>query len=112
MSTQHPDNVRPPFFSDNSVLGGDDEIKEAFYGFSHLGCREQLWDCEGKEVDNFVVKKLLTRYENYFSKLKSMWERLDGSGAWDQKWPPATRFSIIHSVRNVILSNMKSTYMI
>jgi|GEM_PF-4357757 len=22
-----------------------------------LGCDEQMWDCEGEEVDNFVVKK-------------------------------------------------------
>jgi len=68
MSTQHPDNVTQPFFSDNSELGGEDEIKEVFYAFSHLSCREQLWDCEGKEVDNFVVKKLLSKYEPYFSK--------------------------------------------
>src|SRR3989338_684941 len=66
MSTQHPDNVTQPFFSDNSELGGEDEIKEVFYAFSHVGCREQLWDCEGKEVDNFVVKKLLTKYEPFF----------------------------------------------
>jgi phosphoenolpyruvate carboxylase len=66
MSTQHPDNVRPPFFSENQILGGDDEIREAFYVFSHLGCKEQLWDCEGKEVDSHVVKKLLTRYDSFF----------------------------------------------
>lgn len=70
MSTQHPDNVRQPFFTDSSVIGGEDEIKEAFYSFSHLKINEQLWDCEGKEVDNFVVEKLLSRYEDYFSKAK------------------------------------------
>ncbi|MEK6983918.1 MAG: phosphoenolpyruvate carboxylase [Nanoarchaeota archaeon] len=68
MSTQHPDNVHNPFFSDASELGGEDEIKEVFYSFSHIHCKEQLWDCEGKEVDNFVVKKLLSKYEPYFSK--------------------------------------------
>ena len=68
MSTQHPDNVHTPFFADNQELSGDDEIKEAFYAYSHIHCREQLWDCEGKEVDNFVVKKLLTKYEPYFKK--------------------------------------------
>src|SRR3989338_2335110 len=68
MSTQHPDNVSNPFFVDNSEIAGDDEIKEAFYSFSHLKCREQLWDCEGKEVDNFVVKKLLSQYGPYFRK--------------------------------------------
>ena len=68
MSTQHPDNVNNPFFSDNTELAGEDEIKEVFYTFSHIHSREQLWDCEGKEVDNFVVKKLLTKYEPYFKK--------------------------------------------
>lgn len=66
MSTQHPDNVHIPFFAENAVLGGKDEIQEAYYAFSHLGCDEQMWDCEGKEVDNFVVKKLLTKHESYF----------------------------------------------
>ena len=60
MSTQHPDNVHTPFFAENTELGGEDEIQEAYYVFSHLSCDEQMWDCEGKEVDNFVVKKLLS----------------------------------------------------
>ncbi len=66
MSTQHPDNVTVPFFAEDPQLGGEDEIQEAFYVFSHLGCDEQMWDCEGKEVDNYVVKKLLTKYESFF----------------------------------------------
>lgn len=66
MSTQHPDNVNLPFFAENTELGGDDEIQEAYYIFSHLGCDEQMWDCEGKEVDNFVVRKLLAKYESFF----------------------------------------------
>lgn len=66
MSTQHPDNVNPPFFSESALIGGEDEIKEAYYVFSHLGCDEQMWDYEGKEVDNFVVKKLLVRYPSFF----------------------------------------------
>lgn len=57
MSTQHPNNVHVPFFAESSELGGEDEVKEAYYVYSHLNCREQMWDCEGKEVDNFVVKK-------------------------------------------------------
>jgi phosphoenolpyruvate carboxylase len=66
MSTQHPDNVHSPFFAENTDLGGEDEIQETYYAFSHLGCDEQMWDCEGKEVDNFVIKKLLTKYESFF----------------------------------------------
>jgi phosphoenolpyruvate carboxylase len=66
MSTQHPDNVQVPFFAEHSDLGGDDEIREAFYAYADLGCDEQMWDVEGKEVDAFVVKKLLSRYEAFF----------------------------------------------
>ncbi len=66
MSTQHPDNVTMPFFTEGTSFNGEDEIKEAYYVFSHLRCDEQMWDCEGKEVDEFVIKKLLTRYDHYF----------------------------------------------
>lgn len=66
MSTQHPDNVNVPFFSSGPELSGEDEVQEAYYAFSHLGCDEQMWDVEGKEVDSFVVKKLLTRHQPYF----------------------------------------------
>lgn len=66
MSTQHPDNVNLPFFAENNQMGGEDEIQEAYYAFSHLGCDEQMWDYEGKEVDNYVVKKLFTKYESFF----------------------------------------------
>ncbi len=67
MSTQHPDNVNTPFFSDSEVLAGETEVKEAYYAFSHLGIKEQMWDYEGKEVDNHVVEKLLSRYPSFFS---------------------------------------------
>ena len=70
MSTQHPDNVSNPFFTHSSEIAGDDEIKEAFYTYSHMHCKEQLGDCEGKEVDNYVVKKLFANYEAYFRKHK------------------------------------------
>ncbi|HBB38435.1 MAG: Phosphoenolpyruvate carboxylase [Candidatus Magasanikbacteria bacterium GW2011_GWD2_43_18] len=66
MSTQHPDNVSQPFFAEHAQLGGEDEIQEAYYAYSHLGCDEQMWDAEGKEVDTFVVKKLLTKNEQFF----------------------------------------------
>ncbi|AEC51453.1 phosphoenolpyruvate carboxylase [Pyrococcus sp. NA2] len=69
MSTQHPDNYSIPFFASSPVLGGDDEITEAFYAFSVLGADEQMWDFEGKEVDEFVVKKLLERYSMFFKKV-------------------------------------------
>ncbi|MCX8029518.1 MAG: phosphoenolpyruvate carboxylase [Brevinematales bacterium] len=66
MSTQHPDNANIPFFSNNSVLYGDDEIKEAYYAFSYLGVDEVMWDVEGKETDEFVIRKLLSDYSDFF----------------------------------------------
>lgn len=70
MSTQHPDNVSIPFFSDSEILAGEAEVKEAFYVFSQLGCKEQMWDSEGKEVDNQVVEKLLSKHTKFFKKTK------------------------------------------
>ncbi len=66
MSTQHPDNASVPFFAASSVLAGEDEIREAYYAYTHLGCDEQMWDVEGKEIDTYVVKKLLSYYPEYF----------------------------------------------
>jgi phosphoenolpyruvate carboxylase len=70
MSTQYPDNVNPPFFAEDTDLGGEDEdeVQEAYYAFSHPGCDEQVWDYEGKEVDASVVKKLLTKHESFFKR--------------------------------------------
>ena len=68
MSTQHPDNVTLPFFTQRPEMAGEDEIQEAYYAFSHLDCDEQMWDCEGKEVDIYVIRKLLARYEHFFQK--------------------------------------------
>ena len=66
MSTQHPDNASPAPFADTSgVLRGDGEIEEAVDVFA-LGCDEQMWDSEGKEADNQVVRKLLTGYPDFF----------------------------------------------
>ncbi|RUM32909.1 MAG: phosphoenolpyruvate carboxylase [Archaeoglobus sp.] len=70
MSTQHPDNVNIPFFCEYPVIKGDDEVREAYYAFSHLGCNEQMWDYEGKDVDVYVVKKLLSRYSQFFYDVK------------------------------------------
>lgn len=67
-STQHLDNTTVPFFTQSPALAGEDEIREAFYAYSHLGCDEQMWDVEGKEIDTYVVRKLLSFYEDYFRK--------------------------------------------
>ena len=66
MSTQHPDNAMPaPFADERGVLKGDGEVDEAVDVFA-LGCEEQMWDSEGKEADNQVVRKLLTGYPAFF----------------------------------------------
>lgn len=70
MSTQHPDNANTPFFAHTPQLGGDEEVREAFYVYSVLGCDEQMWDHEGKEVDAHVVPKLLSQYGSFFRKKK------------------------------------------
>lgn len=67
MSTQHPDNVTVPFFASSPVLAGEDEIREAYYAFSHLGCDEQMWDVEGKDIDTHVVRKFFAFYPDYFA---------------------------------------------
>ncbi len=66
MSTQHPDNVSIPFFSPTPEIEGDYEVDEAFYAFSHLGCDEQMWDFEGKDVDAHVVRKLFAKRADFF----------------------------------------------
>jgi phosphoenolpyruvate carboxylase len=68
MSTQHPDNANLPAFAQGAALQGDIEVQEAFYAFSRLGCDEQMWDHEGKEVDSFVVAKLLSGNSSFFKK--------------------------------------------
>tara|TARA_Y100000310_G_scaffold295544_1_gene327002 strand:+ start:162 stop:1607 length:1446 start_codon:yes stop_codon:yes gene_type:complete len=70
MSTQHPDNVITPFFADEKIIHGEDELKEAYYSYSLLKIKEQLWDFEGKDVDISVVRKLLTRYGDFFEQNK------------------------------------------
>ena len=67
MSTQHPDNAfPPPFAQDTEAIRGEDEILEAEYVYSVLGCDEQMWDYEGKDTDVDVVMKLLTANPDFF----------------------------------------------
>ena len=65
MSTQHPDNAASPPYATEGVLKGEGEITEAATVFS-LGCDEQMWDSEGKDVDLRVVQKLLSGYPDFF----------------------------------------------
>ncbi len=67
MSTQHPDNAVVPEWVKGEIIEGEDEITEAFMAYSVYGVHEVMWDSEGKDVDTHVVRKLLTRYPDYFS---------------------------------------------
>src|SRR2546427_649539 len=67
MSTQHPDNRAIRVSAQSAPPTAEDEVREAYYAYSHLGCDEQMWDFEGKEVDGHVVEKLLSTYESFFA---------------------------------------------
>jgi len=58
------------FFSAGMQLSGEEEVREAYYAYSVLGCDEQMWDHEGKEVDVYVVPKLLSQHSAFFRKKK------------------------------------------
>ncbi len=66
MSTQHPDNVSLPSWVNGDVIQGDAEIDEAYFAYNTLGCMEVMWDSEGKDVDTHVVRKLLSKYSDFF----------------------------------------------
>jgi phosphoenolpyruvate carboxylase len=66
MSTQHPDNVAVPEWCSSNVIDGDTEIDEAYFAFKTIGCHEVMWDSEGKDTDTRVVRKLLSKYGDYF----------------------------------------------
>ncbi len=67
MSTQHPDNAASPSWQSEELIEGDSEIREAYFAYKELGCHEVMWDSEGKETDNRVVRKLLSFNSQYFS---------------------------------------------
>jgi phosphoenolpyruvate carboxylase len=67
MSTQHPDNASVPRWCQGEVLQGEAELDEAFFAYSELGCNEVMWDSEGKDIDTNVVRKLLSKYQEYFT---------------------------------------------
>jgi phosphoenolpyruvate carboxylase len=48
------------------MVGGDDEILEAYLLFSQFDCHEQLWDFEGKKAVPWVVTELMARDHSFF----------------------------------------------
>jgi len=66
MSTQHPDNANLPLWVQGETIAGEDEVHEVYYAFKELGCEEQMWDWEGKDVDPHVLRKLFLNYPEFF----------------------------------------------
>lgn len=66
MATQHPDNACLCEWIGGEVIEGDAEVQEAYLAYKEFGCQEVMWDSEGKDVDTRVVRKLLSKYGDYF----------------------------------------------
>lgn len=67
MCTQHPDYANIPSWVQGEFIQGDLEVHEAYLAYSLYGCEEVMWDFEGKDVDIYVVRKLLSRYGEFFT---------------------------------------------
>ncbi len=65
MSTQHPDDALLPPWVKQETIAGEAEVYEALFAFEELGCQEQMWDWEGKDVDPNIVRKLLMNYPEF-----------------------------------------------
>jgi phosphoenolpyruvate carboxylase len=62
MATQHPDNARAPFWSDQPFITTNLEVQEIYESFFTLGCDEYMWDWEGKFADEAMIERLLTNH--------------------------------------------------
>ncbi|MDG7039058.1 MAG: phosphoenolpyruvate carboxylase [Nitrososphaerota archaeon] len=68
MATQHPDNATMPDWAEGRIIEGEKEIEEAYLAYSKYGCREVMWDAEGKDVDMQVLRKFFSIYGDFFKK--------------------------------------------
>ncbi|MFP3491290.1 MAG: phosphoenolpyruvate carboxylase [Vulcanisaeta sp.] len=68
MCSQHPDYVNVPSWVSGEYIQGDDEVHEAYLAYSYYGCQEVMWDFEGKDADFYVIRKLLSKYPDFFRK--------------------------------------------
>ena len=68
MATQHPDNAAPPYWGKKAYFTAEEEVEECYRCFKELGCREYMWDWEGKYVDEAAADKLLTQYTSFFKR--------------------------------------------
>jgi len=68
MISQHPDNSSKPYWHNSNFISTRHETKECFLSFSDLGVSEYKWDWEGKYVDESVIERLFSEYNQYFKK--------------------------------------------
>ncbi len=68
MATQHPDNAAAAFWLGKSFIDSRDEVRECVVAFEELGCREFMWDWEGKYVDEAVIERLFEENLPFFRK--------------------------------------------
>jgi phosphoenolpyruvate carboxylase len=66
MASQHPDHTSAPPWSGDPLIAGDDEVVEVYWAYAQYGTEEVMWDAEGKDIDPYVVRKLLTSYSDFF----------------------------------------------
>ncbi|MEM0376055.1 MAG: phosphoenolpyruvate carboxylase, partial [Nitrososphaerota archaeon] len=62
MASQHPDHAAAPPWTDDPMISGEDEVTEVYWAYAEYGAEEIMWDAEGKDIDPYVVRKLLTNY--------------------------------------------------
>jgi phosphoenolpyruvate carboxylase len=70
MATQHPDNVRAPYWErdGDGFISSSEETAECIDAFQNLDIQEFMWDWEGKFTDEAVVDRLFHHYFDYFKK--------------------------------------------
>jgi len=66
MASQHPDHAAAPPWTDDPMISGEDEVTEVYWAYAEYGAEEIMWDAEGKDIDPYVVRKLLTNYPDFF----------------------------------------------
>ncbi len=66
MASQHPDHASAPPWSGDPMIAGEDEVVEVYWAYAEYGTEEVMWDAEGKDIDPYVVRKLLTGYPDFF----------------------------------------------
>lgn len=88
MATQHPDNARAPFWSNDPYITAQQEMEDLYESFMTLGCDEYMWDWEGKFADEAMIERLFSRYLSVFQKKqigKDVFITMRIPNVWEEK---------------------------